>query len=236
MEIMPEYMGYDRTIAVFSPDGRLFQVEYAKEAVKRGTTCIGIVFKDGALLATVKPKGGLIVNDSTEKIFQIDEHIGSVAAGLLADARVIVNQARVRAQVHKITYEEPIDVWTLARVIGDRVQLSTLYAGLRPFGVALLVAGTDGSGSGVHLIESDPSGMLYEWYAYAIGKGATVANKILKQKWKPNMSEGDAVKLAVNILSKTEKEKKESALDIAIIKSGEKFKKLSSDELKKLLR
>lgn len=236
MEIMPEYMGYDRTIAVFSPDGRLFQVEYAKEAVKRGTTCIGIVFKDGVLLATVKPKGGLIINESAEKIFQVDEHIGAVAAGLLADARVIVNQARVKAQVHKITYEEPIDVWTLARVIGDRMQLSTLYAGLRPFGVALLVAGTDGTGAGTHLIESDPSGMLYEWQAYAIGKGSVVANKILKQKWKPNMSDGDAVKLSADILSKTEKEKKESALDIAVIKADGRFKKLSSDELKKLIK
>ena len=234
MEIMPEYMGYDRTIAVFSPDGRLFQVEYAKEAVKRGTTCIGIAFKDGVLLATVKPKGGLIVNDSTEKIFQVDEHIGAVAAGLLADARIIVNQARVKAQVHKITYEEPIDAWTLARVIGDRMQLSTLYAGLRPFGVALMIAGVDDTG--VHLIESDPSGMLYEWRAYSIGKGAVIANKILKQKWKSSMSDSDALKLAVNILSKTEKEKKETALDIAIIKSGGRFKKLSNDELKKLLK
>lgn len=234
MEIMPEYMGYDRTIAVFSPDGRLFQVEYAKEAVKRGTTCIGIAFKDGILLATIKPKGGLIVNDSAEKIFQVDEHIGAVASGLLADARVIINQARVRAQVHKITYEEPIDVWTLARVVGDRMQISTLYAGLRPFGVSLLIAGTDSGGA--HLIESDPSGMLYEWHAYAIGKGATIANKILNQKWKPNMSDVDSIKLAADILSKTEKERKESSLDIAVIKSDGKFRKLGSDELKKIIK
>jgi len=118
-------MGYDRTIAVFSPDGRLFQVEYAKEAVKRGATALGIVFKDGILLATVKPAAKLMV--SLEKIFQIDDHIGAVASGLLADARILINQARIRAQVHRITYEEPIDVWNLARVIGDRMQLSTLY-------------------------------------------------------------------------------------------------------------
>lgn len=234
VEIMPEYMGYDRTIAVFSPDGRLFQVEYAKEAVKRGTTCVGIVFKEGVLLASVKPTGKLIVNDSTEKIFQIDDHLAAVAAGLLADARVIVNQARVKAQVHKITYEEEVDVWTLARVVGDRMQLSTLYAGLRPFGVSLMIAGADTRG--IHLIESDPSGMLYEWQAYAIGKGAALANKILNQKWRPNMTEADAVKLSVDIISKTEKEKKGTILDIAVIRKGEKFKKLSEDELKKLLK
>jgi len=229
---MPEYMGYDRTIAVFSPDGRLFQVEYAKEAVKRGTTCLGIVFKDGAVLATLKPNSSLIVSTSMEKIFQVDEHIGAVAAGFLADARVLVNQSRVRAQVHKITYEEPADVWSIARVIGDRMQVSTLYAGLRPFGVSFLISGFDKAGP--HVIEADPSGTLFEWQAYALGRGAVLANKILRQRWKPNMSEKDAVSLAVDILNKTEKEKKEAAIDIAIISSSQNFRKLSKEEINKL--
>lgn len=232
-ELLPEYMGYDRTIAVFSPDGRLFQVEYAKEAVKRGATCLGIVFKDGVLLATVKPTTSLMVSDSLEKIFQIDDHSGAVAAGYLADARVLANLGRVRAQVHKITYEEAIDIWSLARVIGDRMQMSTLYAGLRPFGVTFLLGGVDKNG--VHLIETDPSGMLYEWLSYAIGRGSVVANKILKQKWKANMNEKDAIDLAVDIISKTEKEKKESSIDLAIIKEG-KFRKLTEEEIKKALK
>jgi proteasome alpha subunit len=229
---MPEYMGYDRTIAVFSPDGRLFQVEYAKEAVKRGTTCLGIAFKDGVVLATLKPNSSLIVSTSMEKIFQIDEHIGSVAAGFLADARVLVNQSRVRAQVHKITYEEPADVWSIARVIGDRMQVSTLYAGLRPFGVSFLIGGVDKSGP--HVIEADPSGTLFEWQAYALGRGAVLANKILKQKWKENMTEKDAISLALDILNKTEKEKKETISDIAVISLGQNFRKLSKDEINKL--
>lgn len=217
--------------AVFSPDGRLFQVEYAKEAVKRGATSLGIVFRDGVLLATVKPTTSLIVNDSMEKIFQVDDHVGAVAAGLLADARVLVNQARVRAQVHKITYEEPIDVWSLARNIGDRMQISTLYAGLRPFGVTFLIGGLDKNG--MHLIEADPSGMLYEWHAYSIGRGGVIANKILRQKWKPNMQERDAVKLALDIISKTEKEKKDHAIDIVIIGKDKRFRKVSEDEIKR---
>ena len=221
-QMLPEYMGYDRTIAVFSPDGRLFQVEYAKEAVKRGTTCLGMVFKDGVLLATVKPTTSLIVPESVEKIFQIDDYIGSVAAGLLADARVLVNQSRVRAQVHKITYGEVVDTWTIGRVVGDRMQISTLYAGLRPFGVAILIGGSDKTG--LHLIESDPSGMLYEWKAYAIGRGGVIANKILKQKWKKDMSEKDALRLVKEIIRKTEKEKKGN-IDIAIIKKDANSKK-----------
>ena len=231
VELLPETMGYDRTIAVFSPDGRLFQVEYAKEAVKRGSTSLGIVFKDGMLLATVKPTVDLIVNDNMEKIFQVDDHIGAVAAGLLADARILANQARVRAQVHKITYEEPIDVWGLSKVIGDRMQVSTLYAGLRPFGVTFLIGGADKGG--MHLIEADPSGMLYEWQAYAIGRGGAVANKILKQNWKPGMQEKDAVKLAMEVIEKTEKEKKDDAIEIIIITKDGKYRKLTTDELKK---
>jgi len=211
----------------------MFQVEYAKEAVKRGTTCLGIVFKDGVLLATIRPTIKLMVTASLEKIFQIDDHLGAVASGLLADARVLASQARVKAQINKITYGEPIDVWGLARVIGDRMQLSTLYAGLRPFGASFLVGGVDKNG--MHLIETDPSGTLYEWQAYAIGRGGSIANKIFSQKWRKDLSENDAVKLAYEIITKTEKERKESALDIAIIRK-DKFKKLTEEEIKRALK
>jgi proteasome alpha subunit len=229
---MPALMGYDRTIAVFSPDGRLFQVEYAKEAVKRGVTALGIVFKDGVLLATIKPSQALMVSTSAEKIFQVDDHIGSVASGLLADGRVLIDQARIRAQIHKITYEEPVDVWNLARSIGDRMQLYTSYAGLRPYGVTLLMGGYDKTG--LHLIECDPSGMLYEWFGVAIGRGGMLANKLLKQKWKKNMTEENAISLALEILEKTEK--KEGIFEIAVIKEGEKFKRLSEEEIKRFLK
>jgi proteasome alpha subunit len=231
----PEYMGYDRTIAVFSPDGRLFQVEYAKEAVKRGTTCLGIVFKDGVLLVTVKPTTPLMIPASVEKIFEIDDHAGVVASGYLADARILANQARVKAQIHKVTYEEPIDIWGLARAVGDRMQISTLYAGLRPYGVSFLIGGVDRTG--VHLVETDPSGMLYEWQAYALGRGAAIANKIFKQKWKETLTEKEALDIAIDVITKTEKETKENAIDIAIIKKPDmKFRKLSAEEIKKLLK
>src|SRR3990167_59909 len=126
VEMVPDSMGYDRTIAVFSPDGRLFQVEYAKEAVKKGTTSLGLVFKGGVILATVKQVMDLVVPETIEKLFKLDDHLGTVAAGLLADARVLVSQLRVKSQVHKITYEEPIDVWSLSKTLGDRMQFSTL--------------------------------------------------------------------------------------------------------------
>jgi proteasome alpha subunit len=171
-----------------------------------------------------------MLSGSTEKIFQLDDHAGAVAAGLLADARMLCSIARIRAQIHKITYDEPMDIVTLARVIGDRMQISTLYAGLRPYGVSFIVGGVDTTGP--HLVEADPSGMLYEWLACTIGRGAALANKIFKQKWKENMNEKDALKLAAEVIEKTEKEK--GVLDVVIIKKGEKFRKLSEEELKKL--
>jgi len=231
-QILPEYMGYDRTMSTFSPDGRLFQVEYAKEAVKKGTTSVGLAFKGGVILATIKQTIDLAVPDSLEKLFKIDDHVGVVSAGLLADARVLVTQLRKISQINMITYEEKIDVWALSKVLGDRMQFSTLYAGLRPFGVSFLIGGYDKSG--LHLIQSDPSGMLYEWKAYAIGRGEALANKTLKQQWKENMDEKDAVKLAFEIMTKTEKDKR--TVDIVIIKKGEKFKRLDKEEIKRILK
>ena len=234
VEIIPEYMGYDRTIAVFSPDGRLFQVEYAKEAVKRGTTALGIVFKDGVVFATIKPAGKLVVTESVEKIYQIDDHVAAVASGLLADARTLIGIVRVRAQTHKITYEEPIDIWNLGKLIGSRMQLLTQYGGLRPYGVSLILGGVDKGG--IHLIESDPSGTIFEWKAFAIGRGAVLANKILNQKWKENIGEKEALELALEIIDKTEKEVKEGEIDLAIIKRGNKFRKLTKEEVKSILK
>lgn len=231
--VLPEYMGYDRTIAVFSPDGRLFQVEYAKEAVKKGTTSLGLVFKNGVVLATVKQKMDLAVTKTTEKLFKIDDHIGAVASGLLADARVLVNQLRVKAQINKITYEEPIDVWPLARVLGDRMQISTLYAGLRPFGVSFLLGGVDSTGP--HLIESDPSGMLFEWLAYSIGRGSAVANKIFKEKYKQDLDEKNALKLMIDVIKKSEKVNDADSVEIAVIKSDKGLVTLSEEEIKKLM-
>jgi len=233
-QLLPE-MGYDRTIAVFSPDGRLFQVEYAKEAVKKGTTSVGLVFRDGVILGTVKQIIKLIVPGTIEKLFRVDAHIGAVAAGLLADARVLVNQLMIRAQVNRITYGEVMDVWSLAKVLGDRMQLSTLYAGLRPFGVSFLVGGVDPTGA--HLIEADPSGMLYEWNAYAIGRGAQIANKIFRDKHKKDMDEKNALKLVINVIKRAEKVSDlGKSLEIAIIRKKEKkIETLTEDKIRKLL-
>jgi len=233
--VLPEYMGYDRTIAVFSPDGRLFQVEYAKEAVKKGTISTGLVFNGGVILGTLKQSMDLMVSDTLEKLFKIDDHIGLVSAGLLADARVLVNQLRVSAQVNRITYEDPMDVWSISKILGDRMQFSTLYAGLRPFGVSFLVAGVDSTGP--HLIEADPSGMLYEWKAYAIGRGAVNVNKIFAQKHKDKLDENKALGIVIDAIKKVEKSKDfTKSLEIAVVRdSDKKLEILKEDAIRELL-
>ncbi len=174
-----------------------------------------------------------MVSESTEKIFQVDDHAGAVAAGFIADARALIQMIRVRAQIHKLTYKEPVDIWNLGKIIGNRMQLITQYGGLRPFGVSLLLGGVDRSG--VHLIETDPSGTLFEWKAQAIGRGATLANKMLNQKWKDSMGEKEAVDLALEIIDKTEKSDKEKRVivtDLVVIKKDGRFKKIGENELK----
>lgn len=226
-------MGYDRAITVFSPDGRLFQVEYAREAVKRGTTSLGIKYKDGVVLAVDKRiTSRLVEADSIEKIFQIDENIGASTCGLVADARVLVDRARVEAQSNRLLYNEPIDIEILAKKICDFKQLYTQHGGVRPFGLALLIAGVNGDKP--RLFETDPSGALMEYKATAIGSGRNTAMEIFEAKYKDGLSREDAIEMALGIMYEvTERKLSESTIEMALIElPGKEFRKLSPEEVK----
>ncbi|HDY73659.1 MAG TPA: archaeal proteasome endopeptidase complex subunit alpha [Euryarchaeota archaeon] len=231
MQSIPS-MGYDRAITVFSPDGRLFQVEYAREAVKRGTTSVGVKCKDGIVLAVDKRvTSKLVESDSVEKIYQIDEHICAATCGLVADARVLVDRARVESQMNKITYSEPIDIRILVKKICDFKQLYTQHGGVRPFGVALLLAGiTDRP----RLFETDPSGALIEYKATAIGTGRNAVMELFEEKYREDISLKDGIDLALEALQKaTEESISETTIEIAVVDSETKnYKKLTSDEVK----
>lgn len=225
---MPEFMGYDRAIVTFSPDGRLFQVEYAREAVKRGTTSLGLVFAKGVVLAATKPVPELsIPNSGSDKIHQIDDHLATATAGFLADGRILIDIARIKAQVYKLTYEEALDVQGCVKEIADRMQLFTQYGGVRPYGVALLVGGIDEKGP--QFFEIDPSSAFYAWKAQVIGRGAAEALKILKKGWKEGLNEEDAIKLALQALKAGEKGTKPNEVELVII-NEKGFKKFSGDE------
>ncbi len=170
MEMQPGQMAYDRAITVFSPDGRLFQVEYAREAVRRGATTAGVVYDERRRSDRRPPDPepqARRSRASLEKIHQIDENIACATAGLVADARVLVDYARLSAQINRITYSEPMSVELLVRKICDYKQQYTQFGGVRPFGTALLVGGYDDTG--IHLFETEPSGSLTSFKASSTG-------------------------------------------------------------------
>lgn len=204
-EVQPlqhQMMGYDRAITMFSPDGRLLQVEYAKKTVRQGSTAIGMVCKDGVLLVTDKRiVDKLIVAESVEKIWQVDDHVAITAAGILSDARILVERAQLKAQEHKVTYDSPIDVLTIVRDLANLEQMCTQSGGLRPFGVSLLIAGADETG--LKLFETDPTGIYFQYKATAIGEGELEVKSILSKEYKESITLEDGMKLALSALKKT---------------------------------
>lgn len=229
--MQPGHMAYDRAITVFSPDGRLFQVEYAREAVKRGTTTVGLKFKDGVVLIVDKRIGSkLFESESIPKIYKIDKHIGCATSGLVADARVLVDRARVEAQINKVTYEENIGVETVVKKICDFKQSYTQYGGVRPFGTALLIVGIDSQGK--YLFETDPSGALMAYKAGGIGSGRNTVMEIFEEKYKENMTMDEAIKLGLQALHQaTEGELDVVAIEMGVVKEKEDFRKMPHEEV-----
>ncbi len=229
-----QLMGYDRAITMFSPDGRLLQVEYAKKTVRQGSTAIGIVCSDGILLVTDKRiVDTLIVPESVEKIYQIDDHMGATASGILSDARVLVERAQVKAQQHKVTYDTEIDTLTIVKDICDLKQMCTQSGGLRPFGVSLLIAGIDNKKP--KLFETDPTGIYFQYSATAIGEGEVEVEEILKKEYSQSITVEDALKLSIKALKKVLSDNfKIERIDAAYIKTDEKkFSKFSKAKLEK---
>jgi proteasome alpha subunit len=232
----PGQMAYDRAITVFSPDGRLFQVEYARVAVTRGTTTVGIKYKDGVvLLADKKLQSKLTEPHSIEKVLEIDEHVGAATSGLVADARVLVDYARLVSQLNKITYDEKIGVEPLVKRICDYKQAYTQSGGVRPFGTALLIAGIDEEG--IHLYETDPSGSLTAFKAGSIGSGRNTVMEMLERDFRDGMSHDEALTLGLKALKETSEETlKETQVEVGYVRQGKKFTKLSIEEVKAALR
>ena len=221
---------YDRAITVFSPDGRLFQVEYAREAVRRGTTAVGITYAEGVLLAVDKSiSTPLIVSKSIEKIFQVDEHIGVATSGLVADARRLVEDARLKAQKSRMAYNEPIPIATLTREICNLKQLYTQFGGARPFGTSLLIAGVNDT---PRLFETDPSGAFTEYTSTAIGMGKPDVEKLFEKEYKKEMSRDDAIRLALKSLKGVSEGKIIGEnIDIVTIGLEKKYQQLTKKEI-----
>jgi proteasome alpha subunit len=199
MQGQQQQQAYDRGITIFSPDGRLYQVEYAREAVKRGTASVGVRTAEGVVLAADKrSRSPLMEAESIEKLHKADDHIGIASAGHVADARQLIDFARQNAQVNQLRYEEPIGVETLTKDVTDHIQQYTQVGGARPFGVALIIGGVENGQP--RLFETDPSGTPYEWRALAIGANRGEIEDYLEESYEEGMNLDDGVELALSAL------------------------------------
>lgn len=225
--------GYDMTPTMYSPDGRIYQVEYAIETVKRGTLAIGIKSKEGVIMAVEEKPRALQTSNITQKIFQVDKHIGVAAAGYIPDARVQVDNARFFSQGSKMTYDEPVEVETVSKHLADQCHQFTQYSGVRPYGVALIIAGVDQKGESIYV--TDPSGTYVPYAATAIGAGADEVNDFLEKTYNDEMSLEDAAALAIAAINlKAEKKEGVNHIKMAKITTEKKlFEKVTAEELQK---
>jgi proteasome alpha subunit len=233
---MPTQQGYDRAITVFSPDGRLYQVEYAIETVKRGTIALGIKTKYGIIFAADERPRKLQVVDEPQKLFKIDQHIGIAAAGYIPDARRQVDDARFFSQSSKIVYDESVSVETVTKHIADQCQQYTQYAGARPIGVALIIGGVDQNGNSLFL--TDPSGTYIPYNAVAIGADSDRVTEFLKKHYKPEMTLEESKMLAISSINMVSDDAKGSEhIKISQIESDTKrFEIVDKNQITKLLQ
>jgi proteasome alpha subunit len=224
--------GYDMTPTMYSPDGRIYQVEYAMETVKRGTLAIGVCSKEGVIIAVEEKARTLQTTGITQKIFQVDFHIGIAAAGYIPDARIQVDNARFFSQGNRMTYDESVEIGTVAKYLADQSHQFTQYSGVRPNGVSLIIAGIDQKGESIYV--TDPSGTYVQYAAVAIGAGSEDVNDFLEKHYNPDMSIDDASSLAIAAINLKDKQK-DGVDDIKMAKittETKVFEKVSESDLK----
>jgi len=234
MEMQPGQMAYDRASTVFSPDGRLFQVEYALQAIQMGGTAVAVAYDAGIVFVAFRnlPVSSLAEAGSIEKSFAIDAGLGCVTAGLIADSRVLVEFLRVEAQRHKLSYGEAIPYSVLGHALGTLLQQYTQFGGTRPFAVSLLLGGFQGRVPG--LIELDPSGATIGWKAYAIGRNRRAVADFLEEKITDKLTEESAFKLAVQAVAEGSPTPfLPEALDVAILEPEAELRRLAPAEVSK---
>ena len=225
---------YDEAITIFSPEGRIYQVEYALELVKRGAPVAGVSTKEGVVLAAVEVlRSSLEDPRFSKKIYELDDHVAAAISGNSPDARVLVREARLVCQGHRLTYDEPIGIESLTSSLGDLLQQYTQNAGVRPFGVSMIVGGVDVTGC--RMLSIDPSGSYRGYKATALGMNNEKARELLEKKYRQDMTLDEAIRLSVEtIRTAYQNEVKAENINVSVITTASKvLRKLENEEIRK---
>src|SRR3989338_5554024 len=236
-EMQHQVMGYDRAATMFSPDGHLLQVEYAEKTVRLGSASIGIVCKDGVVIVADKRiRDKLISSESAHKIFEVDYHVMASFAGMLADARTLMDSAQVVAQQNRVTYGSPAEPMAIIRMIADKQQAFTQYGGARPFGISVMLAGVNKGKS--HLYTSDVTGNYFGYKANAIGENDEKIKEILRKDLKEDIMIEEGIKFGLKVFKDIlEKNFDLNRFEVGYIKiADEKLERLQGEQLKKYLK
>ncbi|MEM2573172.1 MAG: archaeal proteasome endopeptidase complex subunit alpha [Candidatus Jordarchaeales archaeon] len=232
---LPEISEYDKTIAMFSPDGRIFQVEYSKSAVRRGAPAVGVRAADGVVLAGVKRKHEKLLDDY-EKVLMVDEHIGIVGAGYMSDSRVLTDLARQVAQRYRMTYGEGAKPSYVARRLSLTMQQYTQFGGVRPFGCSLIIGGVADDGE-AEVVVLDTSGEALGYMAAVIGENEQKAMEVLEKEYRRNVTVAEGVKLALKALRAAVDKLSQDQVEVAVImKEDKKLRKLTASEIEEAWR
>jgi proteasome alpha subunit len=236
IDMQHQTMGYDRTATMFSPDGHLLQVEYAEKTIRLGSSSIGMVCADGVfIIADKRVDDKLIVSSSASKIHEIDSHIISSAAGILSDARILIEKAQILAQQHRVTYDSPIEPEVIIKEISDLKQQFTQYGGARPYAASLIIAGVVEKKPSLYT--SDVTGNYFSYFANATGENDERIKEKLRESYKKDLTIKKGVKLALDIFREIQGDKFNlERFEMAYIKNDkEKLERVLGEQLKDFL-
>ena len=225
-----DQQAYDRGTSLFSPDGRIYQVEYAREAVSRGAPSLGVRTADGVVfVAMSRATSSLMEAESIEKLHKLDDHLGTASAGHVADARQLIDLARRQAQGNRLRYGEPVGVETLTKFVTDHIQENTQRGGTRPYGAALLIGGIDDGEP--RLFAADPSGTPNEWKATVIGGGRSTIQGVFEDDWESDLSLTAGIELCIGALAEHDDEFEPADLAVATITEADGYRPVPEDEV-----